>query len=266
MAPPPTILQNFEYHWKHVKTFYSVNRDLPKVHIKNTNLPVHLEEMLQQLIDEERQVKSIIDDDNKILINRECFDFVLNNRPIDLLADICLTDSPPGASVCILNWMRRFLSCLEQSRLDHKSIFQPIQKLIVYCNQLAGCASPYEQEEIVFLLTVAGVIRKEPLLLHLFLPNHEHSLATASLDPSLGMKMPRRNTLFENTKLEASVRRISLIRNSSIDGEEQQQIDEIDSAVVNLAENYSCDCKESDSFLLFDAIIRYFDSAVSIFN
>lgn len=109
---------------------------MPKVHIENTNLPIHLEGMLKLLIDEDNLyrnelIPSTVSDNSSqssaVGPLTECFQFVLMNRPFDLLTDICLTDSPPGASVCILNWMRRFLTCLVQPRLDHKSILQPIQ-------------------------------------------------------------------------------------------------------------------------------------------
>lgn len=145
LAPPPTPLQNFEYHWKHVKNFYAQHNVMPKVHIENTNLPTHLEEMLKLIIEEDRirnEVNYTTNNDNSTPfrsacsgsnnskppnLSNECFDFVLTNRPLDLLTDICLTDSPVGASVCVLNWMRRFLTCLQQPRLDHKSILQPTQ-------------------------------------------------------------------------------------------------------------------------------------------
>lgn len=118
---------------------------MPKVHIEDTNLPIHLEEMLKLLIDEDNSHRnktsaSTLTDNNssKSTVVKssadaltECFQFVLINRPFDLLTDICLTDSPPGASVCILNWMRRFLTCLKQPRLDHKSILQPIQVICI---------------------------------------------------------------------------------------------------------------------------------------
>lgn len=145
LAPPPSTLQSFEYHWKHVKNFYSTNPVMPKVHIENTNLPIHLEAMLKLLIDEDNSHRNesisstVLDNDSSksnavkssAAPSRDCFQFVLMNRPFDLLTDICLTDSPPGASVCILNWMRRFLTCLEQPRLDHKSILQPIQVIFI---------------------------------------------------------------------------------------------------------------------------------------
>lgn len=150
LAPPPTPLQNFEYHWKHVKNFYAQHTVMPKVHIENTKLPTHLEEMLKLLIEEDHRRNEVTYTTNNDAstpfksacsgssnnnkppnLSNECLDFVLTNRPLDLLTDICLTDSPVGASVCVLNWMRRYLTCLQQPRLDHKSILQPIQ--VTFC-------------------------------------------------------------------------------------------------------------------------------------
>lgn len=147
-----------------------------------------------------------------------------------------------------------------------------IKKLLAYCSSAAGRASPYEQEEIVFLLNVAGVIRKEPLLLHLFLPAHEHSWAVASLNPSLGMKAPVKNTLFEHAQVGSNVRRISLMQDSETDdvghqtdGSEVSASETVQESTKTPYEygNISCDCTENDSFVLLDTILRYFDSAVS---
>lgn len=141
---------------------------------------------------------------------------------------------------------------------------------MAYCSSAAGRASPYEQEEIVFLLNVAGVIRKEPLLLHLFLPAHEHSWAVASLNPSLGMKAPVKNTLFENAQVSSSVRRVSLLQDNEAVATDSQETKEGTSKIVqestktpNEYGHISCDCTENDSFVLLDTIMRYFDSAVS---
>lgn len=141
---------------------------------------------------------------------------------------------------------------------------------MAYCSSAAGRASPYEQEEIVFLLNVAGVIRKEPLLLHLFLPAHEHSWAVASLNPSLGMKAPVKNTLFENAQISSNVRRVSLLQDNEgaasdrPDGEEDtNKIVQEPIKTPNEYGHISCDCTENDSFVLLDTILRYFDSAVS---
>lgn len=142
-----------------------------------------------------------------------------------------------------------------------------LQKLIAYCSSAAGRASPYEQEEIVFLLNVAGVIRKDPLLLHLFLPAHEHSWAVASLNPSLGMKAPVKNTLFEHAKVESKVmRQVSLLQDTetaSNGDESDKSVSEPTPKPTTEYSNFSCDCTENDSFVLLDTVLRYFDSAVS---
>lgn len=155
--------------------------------------------------------------------------------------------------------------------------------MVSHCNRSGGCGSPYEEEEIVFLLTVAGVIRKEPNLLHLFLPLHEHLRP----GPILALKTPVKNPLFD-TKLETNIRRISLIHDTSAtslnDGASSDGAgvasDNKDQALMNRDESNTkvrtkstgssrknsfrigCDCEESDRFYLFDTVLRYFESAV----
>lgn len=119
---------------------------------------------------------------------------------------------------------------------------------------------------MVFLLNVAGVIRKDPILLHLFLPAHEHSWAVASLNPSLGMKAPVKNPLFENVKIGPAVRQVSLLQDNETasNGDDSLKPIEEPSNLVTEYSNISCDCTENDSFVLMDTILRYFDSAVSL--
>lgn len=129
LAPPPTALQDFEYHWKQVKNFYGreCNSNFSpqatsshlKCHLNDTHIPFHLEEMLQILIREEAAVSQ----PNEQFV----LDFMLSTRPLDILTDLAVSDSPPGATVCILNWVRRFLTCLRNPCLYRESIFQPVQ-------------------------------------------------------------------------------------------------------------------------------------------
>lgn len=264
-----------------MKNFYAANKTIPKVHINNTNMPPHLEQMLQLLIDEE--TTGVVG--NKILTEEppppeapptttdiksdsiapaptnECFQFLLDNRPLDLLADICTTDSPPGASICILNWMRRFLSCLQRPQLERKSIYEPILKLVAYTNDSAGKASPYEQQEIMFLLTVAGVVRKDPVLLNLFLPLHVNGIAEAEI-----VERPKKNLLFDAV-LDPSVEAVALTKAPEVDDiiaralntlKVQEEAQEVQPDLNSL-----CECRPGDSLILFDTILRYFDSAVS---
>lgn len=125
----------------------------------------------------------------------------------------------------------------------------------------------------MFLLTVAGVIRKEPTLLHLFLPLHEHLRPNSTMS----LKTPVKNPLFDN-KLETNIRRISLIHDATtaslseekaeaVNGE-GRSLDRTISTGSSTGDNFriGCDCEESDRFCLFDTVLRYFESAVSLFS
>lgn len=176
---------------------------------------------------------------------------------LDLLIELAVNDCPPGAKICVLNWIRRYLSCLEYPSLHHVSVYQPIHKLISICN--GQFATPYEEEEILFLETVAGLIRKDAYLLNIFLPSHQHT-AEMMMNNRKGFvssKIPRNNPLFASSKIEPNVRRISLV------GETRETITEEESVDNKQSGSDKCDCSNDDSFNIFDAIISYFDSAVS---
>lgn len=287
LAPPPTALQDFDYHYKLVKNFYVADKTLPKIHINDTNIPVHLEQMLQILIREEQEITAALrkaeavgpapsesgesssnGSSSEEIPVAECMEFVLNNRPLDVLVELAANDTPPGARLVILNWIRRLLSCMKDPPLGHASLFQPVQKLVELCN--GNIASPYEKEEILFLETVAGLVRKEPILANLFLKSHHHSAQMLASWKGLSItKTPVNNPLFQSAKIDYDSRRISLVK-EELHGEENGDNAEASSAVVvpNLNEERvaeaKCDCDDEEHFVLFDAIVSYLDSAVSI--
>jgi hypothetical protein len=210
--------------------------------------------MLQILIDEEQQMAS---SDSPTPSEPECLNFLLSNRPLDLLVDLAIQDSPPGIKNCIFNWLRRLLSCLKQPPVNNPSLFQPIQKMVDMCN--GSIASPYETEEVLFLETVAGLVRQNTMLVNLFLKSHHHSAQMlASLQGSFWAKTPINNPLFTETgKIENSFRRISIIP-----GEEQAtNNDEV--VENNDILEVTCDCDDDECFTLFDAIVSYLESADS---
>ncbi|XP_052888608.1 FHF complex subunit HOOK interacting protein 2A-like [Anopheles moucheti] len=286
LAPPPTALQDFDYHYRLVKNFYIADKTLPKIHINDTNIPSHLDQMLQILIREEQRLDAPSKVDtipaldasssnlemspkpNPTPPKAECMEFVLSNRPLDVLIEFAVNDTPPGARYIVLNWVRRFLSCLKCPPLGHASIFQPVQRLVEICN--GTFASPYEREEILFLETVAGLVRKDSILVNLFLKSHHHSAQMLANWKGLGVnKAPVNNPLFVSTKIEYDTRRISLVAedgegpstNEAVRGEndKSQTTDDTDGT----CESESCDCDEEDHFSLFDAIVNYLDSADS---
>ncbi|GAB0097416.1 protein FAM160B1-like [Sergentomyia squamirostris] len=262
LAPPPTPLQDFEYHWRIIKNFYANDHDL-QVHITNTNIPFHLEEMLQILIREQNTPSEEYKPDEK----KECLDFLLEAKPLDSFIDHALSDTPPGIRVLVLSWLRRFLSCIEDPPVTHSSIFHPIQKLLSLC---IGNGSPYEKEEILFLTSVAAVVRKNPSYVNLFLPSHQHLVPfTSTLCGAANP--PTRNPLFDCSKKDT--KKISLVpdtvpaASSSGDHAEQNDTEICDNnsshrdSISSSKVTFNCDCDEKeDRFTLLDSIVRYLDS------
>lgn len=109
------------------------------------------------------------------------------------------------------------------------------------------------------------MIRKDLLLLHLFLSAHEHSWAVALLNPSLGMKVSVNNTSFENAKLETKLQKPSLLQEKETASNGDEKANKIHEPIKTIPEygNISCDCTENDLFVLLDTILRYINSAVS---
>lgn len=69
---------------------------------------------------------------------------------------------------------------------------------------------------------MAGLIRKEPFLIHLFLPHHQHSAFVVNkIRSGSSAKCPTRNPLFDYNKVEASIRRIAIVHDT-VDHSEQQ--------------------------------------------
>lgn len=278
-----------------------VDKNLPRIHMHDTNIPFHLEEMLRILIQEETADDCPSGSDTKTgPTESECMALMLHGRPLDLLAELATADSPPGATVCILSWCRRFLSCVPNPRLDDESIFQPIQKLILLCN--GNRRSPYEEEEILFLLTVAGLIRKEPFLINLFLPTHQHSAyINARIKTNRIMqKLPIKNTLFDCSKVEANIRRVSIVHASGSGDTSSTAVvlsdfpaaaatvsncdtddgamtaSNASSGVASICDAggsatgattknpFVCDCNQDDLLGLLETILGYFESADSM--
>lgn len=130
-------------------------------------------------------------------------------------------------------------------------------------------ASPYEHEEILFLSTVAGLVRQNPNLINLFIPAHRCDYLTNANRRS--NTVPVKNPLFDYSKVEASIRRISIVVESDVDSESGcsksvEPIDKTNECSDKNSENCAnaCDCEEEDRFQLLDTITTYLESAVSI--
>lgn len=276
VAPDPSLFQKFEYFWKLIKTFYTKTTQNEK-HIDDTNIPYYLEQMLQILIREQDEVKEYYrrkmesPDSHMEQKTAECMDFILENKPLDLLVDLAISEKPVGCRQWVLKWVRRYLTCLEHPVIAHGSIFKPILKLMTVCN--GTIASPYEMDEVLFLEAVAGLIGKTPEYIKLFIPPHQFSDSTT--EGIFNTKPPKHNQLFASSKIEPNIRRISLMVNDEdevTENSESQkpiappQTPEVKPKIITPSPKKilkNCNCDEGDRFILLDAIMSYMESADS---
>lgn len=87
--------------------------------------------------------------------------------------------------------------------------------------------------------------------------------------------MPVKNSLFDYSKVEASIRRISIVVDNDVDSEsgcsknsepvdKGPESDSKNSDICGESTREKCDCDEGDRFQLLDTITTYLQSAVSM--
>lgn len=261
IAPDPPLVLSFEHHWKLVKLFYAAKESTQR-HIDDTNLPYQLQKLLQILIQEqdESQMPESHNGHGDVIKKADCINFVLENKPLDFLTDMAVSDKPIGCKSLVLKWMRKYLTCIKNPYIDHGSILKPILKLLSTCK--GAKASPYELEEVLFLEALSGIIGKTPEYRQLFIPSHQFS--NSSTTGLFQTKLPNNNQLF--LAPEPRINGISLIADDETDDvlnneDSRKRQDPISPSCSK--QKLNCNCVADDRFVLLDTIVSYIDSADS---
>lgn len=199
LAPPPSPLQDFEYHWKQVKTFYTVDLSvgtsssgghdatssngraatttskatLPpphRCHLADTRIPHHLDQMLELLIAEEQQQQQ----------QNDSVEASVETPPA------AAATQPPTTPPCLhfvltarpLDLLAE-LAAADTPPGTRRCVLAWMRRFLVCMRRpplaepavlepvqrllalcRGGCASPYETDEILFASTVAGLVRR----------------------------------------------------------------------------------------------------------
>lgn len=130
--------------------FYVNHINDSKVLVETTNIPRHLDKLLDLLLAEEIQLEE----------PGPCLEYLLQHRLLDLLASLACAETPPGMRLVCLTFFRRLLTKSKHSLLHHAAIYGPVQRLIAICN--GNLASPIEDDEIQFLLCLCFLVCKYP--------------------------------------------------------------------------------------------------------
>lgn len=160
LAPPASLLEDFTYHWKMVMKFYVKRDAVNRTVIESTNIPSHLEQLLQILLKEEEE------ESRDSGTTGPCLEYFLQHNLLNLMATLACTDCPPGMRQYTLFFIRKLITQLKHPILPHVNVYVPIQRLVTLC--IGKRASPTESAEIQFLCALCGLICKNPQLASIF--------------------------------------------------------------------------------------------------
>ncbi|XP_064602232.1 FHF complex subunit HOOK interacting protein 2A-like isoform X2 [Liolophura sinensis] len=175
LAPNLTLQEDFVYHWKAVTNYFIDNKH-DKKPIEHTNIPSHLEQMLQILQEEESTCESGS--------TGPCMEYLLQHKLLETLYTLARTDFPPGMKQTVLVFFTKLLSRIKQPLLPHINVHRAVHRLVKICGEVK--AGPAENEEIHFLCTVCSKITADPYLVNFFLDvkKKDHSVEKQKALPS----------------------------------------------------------------------------------
>ncbi|XP_054838682.1 FHF complex subunit HOOK interacting protein 2A isoform X1 [Eublepharis macularius] len=158
LAPSLPLQEDFVYHWKAITHYYIETSD-DKAPVTDTNIPSHLEQMLDILVQEENERESGE--------TGPCMEYLLHHKILETLYTLGKADCPPGMKQQVLSFYTKLLGRIRQPLLPHINVHRPVQKLIRLCGEVL--ATPTENEEIQFLCIVCAKLKQDPYLVNFFL-------------------------------------------------------------------------------------------------
>ncbi|XP_075984717.1 FHF complex subunit HOOK interacting protein 2A-like isoform X1 [Anticarsia gemmatalis] len=260
LAPPATRLEDFEYHWKMILNFYQNYDDSNKMHIEETRIPHHLHQMLQLIVDEEKeQHGGTVGPCLEAIVQRSiCL--------LDALTALAAADRPPGARALALTTGTALLRRTRQPCVNSAHVYRPLQRMLIQCNE--SPASPTEKEEVELLLTLCGLVRKEPGLANIFTTPFVEDKSTLLSIPEDIQKLipirskiqtPKKNPLFEVELPANPLRNVSIIRTGRDDNCNATSSSSVDDNVS--CKSHKTVYDDNDKFLLIDLLLSYLNSA-----
>lgn len=160
LAPSLPLQEDFVYHWKAITHYYIETTD-DKAPVTDTNIPSHLDQMLDILIQEEHERESGE--------TGPCMEYLLHHKILETLYTLGKADCPPGMKQQVLIFYTKLLGRIKQPLLPHVNVHKPVQKLIRLCGEVL--TAPTENEEIQFLCIVCAKLKQDPYLVNFFLEN-----------------------------------------------------------------------------------------------
>uniref|UniRef100_A0A8C6ZZ51 FHF complex subunit HOOK-interacting protein C-terminal domain-containing protein n=1 Tax=Nothoprocta perdicaria TaxID=30464 RepID=A0A8C6ZZ51_NOTPE len=179
LAPSLPLQEDFVYHWKAITHYYIETSD-DKAPVTDTNIPSHLEQMLDILVQEENERESGE--------TGPCMEYLLHHKILETLYTLGKADCPPGMKQQVLAFYTKLLGRIQQPLLPHINVHRPVQKLIRLCGEVL--ATPTENEEIQFLCIVCAKLKQDPYMVNFFLENKLRALASGGSASAVAEEAP----------------------------------------------------------------------------
>ncbi|XP_028166268.1 protein FAM160B1-like isoform X2 [Ostrinia furnacalis] len=185
---------------------------------------------------------------------------------LDALTALAAADRPPGARSLALGTGTALLRRTRQPCVNSAHVYRPLQRMLIQCNE--NPASPTEKEEVELLLTLCGLVRKEPGLANIFTtPFVEDKTSLLSIPEDIQNLIPlksktttpKKNPLFEVELPQNPLSHVSIVRtNGKEDGNATSSGSVPDDASCK---SHKTVYDDNDKFLLIDLLLSYLNSA-----
>ncbi|XP_029496892.2 FHF complex subunit HOOK-interacting protein 2B-like isoform X2 [Oncorhynchus nerka] len=117
VAPSLPLQEDFVYHWKAITHYYIETSD-DKDPVTDTNIPSHLELMLDILTQEESERDSGE--------TGPCMEYLLHHKILETVYTLGKADCPPGMKQQVLSFYTKLLGRIRQPLLPHINVHRPV--------------------------------------------------------------------------------------------------------------------------------------------
>ncbi|GAN03992.1 conserved hypothetical protein [Mucor ambiguus] len=179
-AQPTSALQLVKFHkcWDYVHNIFIAEDRKANLHVKQTEIPERLRQMVDMLVDEEAR-----QEDNTTGV---CMEYFLKHGLLQYLVNVSeKMDYPEGIRGESIRTIASMVDLLDDRFLVHNAVHRPTIKLLRFC-VLDERQSELDHEDLVDLMyTICSKIHGFPALLNIFF--HDKQWLTTPQKPSTTM-------------------------------------------------------------------------------
>ncbi|KAG0167668.1 hypothetical protein DFQ28_005846 [Apophysomyces sp. BC1034] len=162
-AQPTSAMQLAKFHtcWNYVHNFFVVEDRKANVHVRQTEIPEKLRQMVDMLVDEEAR-----QEDNTTGV---CMEYFLKNGVLQYLVHVSeKSDYPVGVRGEAIRTVASMVDLLDDRFLVHNAVHKPTIKLLRFCVLDERQSELYHEDLVDLMYIICSKIHGFPALLNIF--------------------------------------------------------------------------------------------------